>query len=182
MAELERIAELLEKRNQIDRKISEIIGRPSTIGHIGEFIASKIFKIELERSATEKGVDGVFAEGSLKGKTVNIKWYGKREGLLDITLDNLADYYLVITGPKSAQTTSRGTSRPMVISSVYLFEMAQLVSELKKSGVKIGVATSVRKSSWENAEIFPYKTNKKLELTEEQKKMLELFSSHPVRR
>lgn len=40
MAEIERIADLLKKRNEIDREISKIIGRPSTRGHIGEFTLS----------------------------------------------------------------------------------------------------------------------------------------------
>lgn len=63
MAKIEKIAELLKKRNEIDREIAKIICRPSTRGHIGEFIASKIFKIKLESSATTKGFDGVFTEG-----------------------------------------------------------------------------------------------------------------------
>lgn len=178
MAELERIANLLKKRNQIDRKISKIIGRPSTRGHIGEFIASKIFKIRLESSAATKGVDGVFTEGPLKGKTVNIKLYGKREGVLDIAVHELADYYLVLTGPKSAATTSRGSFRPLVISNVYLFEMAELVSRLGKRGVKLGIATSVAQLYWAEAEIFPREINDRLKLTKEQVRWLKLFTSN----
>jgi hypothetical protein len=178
MAEIERIADLLKKRNEIDREISKIIGRPSTRGHIGEFIASKIFKIELESSAATKGIDGVFTDGPLRGKTVNIKLYGKREGVLDIAVHELADYYLVLTGPKSAATTSIGSSRPLVISNVYLFEMRKLMNKMRKRGVKIGVATSVTQSYWEEAEIYPLETNKKLELTEEQVRLLDLFSDN----
>lgn len=176
MAELQELANLLQRRNEIDREISRIIDRPSTIGHIGEFVASRIFGIKLESSAVTKGIDGVFIEGPLKGKTVNIKWYGKQEGLLDLSLDNLADYYLVITGPKSAPLTSKGTTRPLVISHVYLFDMVDLVKELKHRGVKMGIATSVRKSWWDSAEIYPSRANKKLELTDEQERILELFS------
>jgi len=176
MAELRELANLLQRRNEIDLEISKIIGRPSTTGHIGEFVASRIFRIKLESSATTKGMDGVFIEGPLKGKTVNVKWYGKQEGILDINPDNLADYSLVITGPKSAPLTSKGTDRPLVISHVYLFDMISLVSELKQRGVKIGIATSVRRSSWDSAEIYPNRANKRLELTEEQTGILELFS------
>lgn len=173
---LQRLAVLLQKRNQIDQKISAIIGRPSTTGHIGEFVASKVFGIELESSATAKGIDGIFTEGPLKGKTVNIKWYGKQEGILDIAVDNQADYSLVITGPKSIPTTSKGAVRPLIVSYVYLFDMAELIRELKQRGVKMGIATSVRKSSWERAEIYPHRKNKRLGLTEEQERALELFS------
>jgi hypothetical protein len=176
MNELEKIADLLQKRRQIDEEISKIIGRPSIPQHIGEFIASKIFKIRLETSATAKGIDGAFIEGPLKGKTVNIKTYGKQESILDISLSSLADYYLVLTGPKSPSATSRGSSRPLVTSNVYLFEMAGLVNKLKKRGVKIGIATSVVQSDWTEAQIYPQITNKKLELTEEQVRLLELFA------
>ena len=178
MDTLEKIAELLEKRRQIDRKISKIIGRPALKGHIGEHIASKIFQIKLEDSASAKGIDGVFIKGPLKGKTVNIKLYGKREGILDIALDNLADYYLVLTGPKSAATTSRESSRPIVISDVYLFKMPELVSRLRKRGAKIGNATSVAKYYWAEAEIYPHKVNEELELTREQSRLLELFAAN----
>lgn len=178
MDELEKIAELLEKRKQIDREISKIIGRPALVGHIGEYIASKIFQIKLEDSASAKGIDGVFIKGPLKGKTVNIKLYRKREGILNITLDNLADYYLVLTGPKSAAATSRKSSRPIVISNAYLFKMPELISKLRKRGVKIGIATSVAKYYWTEAEIYPHKINDKFELTTEQARLLELFTTN----
>ena len=176
MDELAKIADLLKKRRQIDEDLSRIIRRPALPSHIGEFIASKVFSIRLELSATTKGVDGIFAEGPLKGNTVNIKMYGKQEGIMDITLVNLADYYLVLTGPKSPPATSRGQSRPIVVSHVYLFKMTDLVNTLEKRGVKIGIATSVRKSHWEEAEIYPNQRNRAIKLTEEQRKALRLFS------
>jgi hypothetical protein len=177
MNELEALASLLRKRKQIDSEISKIIGRPSIPQHIGESIASKIFNIRLEASATAKGIDGVFVEGPLKGKTVNIKTYGKQEGFLDVTLKNLADYYLVLTGPKSPPTTSRGESRPIVVDHVYLFEMKDLVDKIRKRGIKIGVATSIAKSYWEEVEIYPKQTNRRLELTKEHIRFLTLFST-----
>jgi len=177
MSELKALAALLRKRKQIDVEISKIIGRPSIPQHIGEFIASRIFSIRLEVSATTKGIDGVFVEGPLKRKTVNIKLYGKQEGILDIALENLADYYLVLTGPKSPPATSRGESRPVVIDHAYLFEMKDLVDKIGKRGIKIGVATSVAKSYWEEAEMYPKQTNRRLKLTKEQIRFLKLFST-----
>jgi len=106
----------------------------------------------------------------------NIKLYGKQEGSLDIALDNLADYYLVLTGPKAQPTTSRGKSRPLIISNVYLFEMSELINKLKKRGVKIDVATSVAKPYWAEAEIYPHRASKKLSLTKDQVRLLELFA------
>ncbi len=176
MNELPAIATLLDKRNQIDRQISKIIGRPALSSHIGEFIASKIFGIKLERSARSKGIDGVFCEGCLQGKTVNVKLYGKQEGILDIACENLAEYYLVLTGPKSKSASSRGELRPTVISHVYLFNMRTLVGILKNRGVKIGVAASVRRSLWEEAEIYPNQRNNEIKLNERQQKDLKLFA------
>jgi len=42
-------------------------------------------------------------------------------------------------------------------------------------GVKIGVATSVRRSLWDKAEVYPAQQNRELVLTEEQRDMLALF-------
>src|SRR3972149_7888423 len=174
MNELERLADLLAKKRQIDSNISSIINRPSLPGHIGEFIASRIFGIKFEVSATAKGIDGMFIEGPLKGKKVNVKLYGKQEGILDITTRSLADYYLVLTGPKSPPVTSRGATRPLVIDHVYLFEMRTLVKSLTNRNLKIGVATSVAKVYWDSAEIYPDQINKELVLTEEQLRQIRL--------
>ena len=127
-------------------------------------------------SASKKGVDGWCLDGPLRGRAVNIKIYGKREGLLNITLRNLADYYLVMTGSQSQPVTSKGTVRPIVISNVYLFNMKKLLGELKKRGVKIGVATSVAKKYWDEAEIYKSQTNKELILTVDQRRCWEYFS------
>jgi len=51
--ELKRLAELIRKKNEIEREITRIINRPALIGHVGEFMASKIFDIELAESAAE---------------------------------------------------------------------------------------------------------------------------------
>jgi hypothetical protein len=175
MAELESLAELLHTRNQINVDIAKIIGRPAVIQHIGAYIASTLFNITLEYSAAIKGIDGVFTEGRLKGKTVNIKLYGKQEGVLDVSLDNLVEYYLVLTGPRSHAPSSRGRSRPLVITNVYLFEMHGLVDILRRRGVNIGIATSVIKLLWTSAEIFPNQINEALKVTNEQRRSLTLF-------
>ncbi|HIH36405.1 MAG TPA: hypothetical protein HA232_00650 [Methanocellales archaeon] len=175
MKKLERLAELIHAKNKIDAEIAEIIGRPSLIGHIGEYIASEIFKIELKRSAVEKGIDGNFTQESLEGSTVNIKFHPKRENVLDVGTDPLPDYYLVITGPKSSAASSRGTTRPLFISNVYLFSSQKLINDLKDRGVKIGIATSVISNLWDEAEIYPNQRNRLILLSEEQIQQLERF-------
>ena len=105
MDDLKQLAKLIDTRNQIEREITALVGRPAAIGHIGEYIASRVFNIALEESASHKSSDGYFREEPLKGHTVNIKWFAFQEGLLDITPESLPDYYLVLAGLKSGTMT-----------------------------------------------------------------------------
>ena len=175
MDELKTLGDLIKTKNDIETQISQIIDRPGLQGHIGEFIAGKIFDLELHEDATKRGSDAVFKSGSIAGKNVNIKWYAKRENVLDINPIDPAEYYLVLAGPKSSMTSSRGTSRPLVINSVFLFESESLISQLKKRTVKIGIATSVTQKQWSDAEIFPNQGNNLLPVTEKQKELLGYF-------
>ena len=47
MEELSILADLIIERNEIGGRISSIVGRPAMMGHVGEFIASKIFAVRL---------------------------------------------------------------------------------------------------------------------------------------
>ena len=176
MKPIEQLAELIRERNELATRISAVIQRPCQIGHLGEFIAAAVFNIALEESATAKAIDGRFLDGPLAGKTVNIKWYAKRENLLDITPEELPDYYLVLAGPKSAATHSRGEVRPWLIDSVHLFEARTLVASLDERGVKIGVATSMRQAVWEQNEVYPRHTDDILLVSDEQRRLLSLFA------
>jgi len=169
---LAELADLIHQRNRVDEKIAEIISRPALNGHIGEYIASQIFRIALAESATNKGSDGVFTSGPLAGRSVNVKLYAKRENLLDINPSALPDYYLVLTGPKTPAASSRGTVRPLCVEVVFLFHARELVSRLRS---KIGIATSVPHAFWEEAEIYPRQNNPELVISQEQKEMLSLF-------
>ena len=173
--ELKSLASLIKERNGVEGKIAGIIDRPAHPGHIGEFVASKIFNIELPESAVNKGSDGYFREGSLAGKSVNIKKYSLSQGILDIRPDALPDCYLVLAGPKTPPASSRGTIQPWTIASVFLFDAYVLMQRLKERAVKIGIATSVRQELWREAEIYPSFNNPTLQLTETQVEMLAMF-------
>jgi hypothetical protein len=175
--DLTRLAELLRRRNALECEITEIIARPASIGHIGEYIAGRICNISLEHSATSKGIDGRFNDGLLRGRSVNIKWYALREGLLDITPDFLPDYYLVLAGPRSPAMTSRGRTRLWSIEGIYLFNSGGLVGQLQSRGVKLGVACSVAQSFWEQAEVYPIQRCSDLVLSTEQRQQVMLFSA-----
>ena len=170
-----KLTDLIKQRNNIEQDIAAITNRPAMLGHTGEYIASKIFNIRLQESASHKGIDGYFTDGNLTRKSVNIKWYTRQQGLLDITPDYLPDYYLVLSGAKVNASSSKGTVCPWEIYHVYFFDAVELVGKLMESGVKVGIATSVKKESWDKAEIFPAQKNISLVLSDNQKHLLSLF-------
>jgi len=173
--QLGRLAALIKERNKVEVEITAIIGRPAQVGHIGEYIAAHIFDLSLHDSAVTKGSDGIFKGGPLAGRSVNVKWYGKQEGILDINPNGLPDYYLVLAGPLATVLSSKGMTRPWVITSVYLFEATALLVTLHAANAKINVATSVRKALWDAAEIYPTQCNLVLPLTSAQRTQLSLF-------
>jgi hypothetical protein len=173
--QLRRIAGLLRERNSIDEEIAGIIQRPMASGHLGEWVASRIFDIELAAVAVEPGFDGRFRSAPLQGMTVNIKWYLKREGPLDTSETATLDYYLVLTGPPSAAASSHAGTRPWRIDAVYLFDARRLRSEQIARGVKGGTASSVTRQQWAAAEIYPAATNPALQVTARQAELLEHF-------
>lgn len=175
---IDTLAELLRSRAQIDERIAGVTGRPAERGHTGEFIAADIFGIELYRNAAIKGSDGFFQHEPLKGATVNVKWYGKSQGMLNIGPDPQPDYYLVMTGPKGDATSSRGRTNPWVIDSVFLFSGPRLVEALRKSGRKTGVAAGVPQALWRNAQVYPDGAISEIVLSVSQRRLLALFKSH----
>jgi hypothetical protein len=175
--DIHRLAQLISQRNSIDADFSALIGRPATQGHIGEFIASRIFDIQLMDSATNKVIDGHFRSGPLAGKSVDIKLYGKQEAIFDVSQAGQPDYLLVLTGPVVQPSSSRGQSRLLVINHVYLFNGPELAADIRRRGVKSGVATSVPSRLWEAAEIYPTQRSAYLALTSSQRSLIELFAA-----
>ncbi len=173
--QLQRLASLIQQRNRVDGEIAAAIGRPAHAGHIGRFVSAAIFDIQLNESATHHGSSGHFASGPLVGRSVSIRKYSLDQGILDVRPDALPDFFLVLTGARAGAASSRGTTQPWTIESVYLFEAVPLVEQLSARGVKIGVATSVRRHHWDDAEVYPSQNNETLPLTTEQISMIELF-------
>jgi len=176
MDSLKTLSDLIKTRNSIDADISQIIQRPAFTGHLGEYIASKIFDINLNSSATQKGHDGFFQSGTLKGKSVNVKFYSKRETLLDLSLDSPPDYYLVLSGPKISQTSSKNTTRPLVITYIFLIHSDTFLQQSKQRGIKITKQTSTIESQWTEYEIYPTRNENLFNLSDEQRNFLSLFS------
>jgi len=178
MDELHELAALLRERNDIDAKIAGLLGRPALPGHLGEAIASRVFHIRLHASAVHKGSDGAFERGSLAGKTVNIKYYGRCEGLLDLpTHHELPDFFLVLTGPRTSAGSSRGEVRPFVIEHAFLFDGRAIADAVGSRGLRIGPATSVASADWRDAELFPEPRCSLLRMDDEQRRQLSLFRS-----
>ena len=174
--QLARLAELIRRKNEIDNEIARLVNRPAQLGHVGEFIAARVFGIGLYSSATHAHSDGEFVDGPLAGKTVNVKWYLKREGVVDLTPDCACDFHLVMTGPHSPAARTAGATRPWIITAVYLFDTQQLLADQRARGVQVGVASSVREAQWQAAEIYPNANSRQLILSEEQRRLLALFA------
>lgn len=176
MKQLEELAALLRRRNEIDEKIAAHLHRPALNGHIGEFVASEVFGIRLADSATQRGFDGHFEAGPLAGKSVDVKYYGKQEGILDLPAHgDYPDFYLVLAGPLSAPGSSRGGTRPFVIDAAFLFESATLIPALRERGIRLGTATSVAKAFWRDALVYPKARSPHLTLSTEQMVALDAF-------
>jgi hypothetical protein len=64
----------------------------------------------------------------------------------------------------------------MTVEHVYLFDGKALADDIRRRGVGFGVAVSIPKVQWEEAEIFPNPANPELPVTEQQRRLLALFS------
>jgi hypothetical protein len=176
ISQLVHLAEAIREHNTVHARIAELIDRPALVGHVGEYIASAIFDIELNLSASAKGHDGFFRPPSpLAGRSVNIKWGTVFEGGMDVSPDAEVDDYLALTGPRATSMTSKGRTRPWLVESVFLFDLRELRAALIAAGVGIGVATSIRRSFWDAAMIYPEACNPRLVLSEEQRRLVALF-------
>jgi hypothetical protein len=106
-----------------------------------------------------------------RATSVNIKTYSRHESVLDIS-PHSSDCYLVLTGP-----AGQARVLPWVNDSVLLFNSEQLLATLTTRGIKIGIATSVRKQDWEAARIYPPQPISQLQLSSAQIARLELFTT-----
>jgi hypothetical protein len=174
MSDLPQLASFLKSRNTIDSKIATLIGRPVQAQSVGEYIASVIFGIALEEPAPHKTTDGRFTRGPLAGRTVDVQWHTRHDGILHLKTDPLPDYYLVFVGSKEA-TMFHNLSIPWVIDAVFLFDSGELYTALRERGVQVGKGTSITGPLWERAEIYPAQKNTRLMLSNEERGQLALF-------
>ena len=79
MNNLPQLASLLKSRDAIDYKIATIIGHPTQVQSVGEYIASVIFGIALTRKiVVHKNSDGHFVRGPLAGQPRGFCVYGEQ--------------------------------------------------------------------------------------------------------
>lgn len=178
MESLHTLASLVQIRNVVDGEIARIIGRPAHPGHIGEFVAAAIFDIQLMTSASHKAIDGHFQSGPLAGRSANIKYGSRKDGLMNLVASpdpvDHPDYYLVLTGPNVGASSSKGHHAPWVIQQAFLFESRELLKKLALKGIKPGTATSIRTALWAEAMIYPESGTRML-LSAQQRETLLLF-------
>jgi len=163
LASVTAVAQLVRERNEIDGEITRIINRPSVAGHLGEWLASQLFDIDLEPPDSAEAYDGRFASGPLATRSVNIEWISKRDEDLALASARPIDFRLVFAGPRALALTMRGISRPVRINACYLFDTR---------GLEAGQATP---GEWDAAEIFPRRNNSQLAIDPEAHALLALF-------
>ncbi len=178
--ELVHLADLIRTRNSAVKSIATFVGRPATVGELGEFIASLVFDIQLDPAGATQGISGRFTAGKVRGKNVSVKWYGRYEGVLAINEDALPDFYLVMTGPKGETNDWSRQVPAWSIDYVFLIGAQALTQELLKRGVRISQTTSLREEDWDRCEMYPNPRCPYLTLTDEQRAMLNLFNSQSV--
>jgi hypothetical protein len=172
--ELHQLATLLRARDDLDARIATLTGRSARQGDIGEFIAAQVFDIDLAGIATQACHDGRFRSGPLAGRTVNVKTYGDAFTGIDIS-PHPCDMYLVFSGPRRPLGVVR--HHQWRISAAYLFDTRRLLETLNGRGVKIGIATSIRRGDLEAAQIYPVAgPTAPLRLTPERTALLSLFA------
>ncbi|MEU2664891.1 hypothetical protein [Micromonospora sp. NPDC007220] len=171
---LRQLATLLRDRDELDARMAALTRRSARTGDIGEFIAAQVFDITLADTTIQPGYDGTFRTGSLAGRTVNVKTYGDAFTGLDISPHH-CDFYLILSGPARPPAAVR--HHRWRISAAYLLDSRRLLETLKARGVKIGIATSIRRGDLERAQVFPTSgADAPIRLTPEQTALLSLFT------
>jgi hypothetical protein len=141
------MAALLRARNEADAVIAGLLRRPAEQGHLGEWLAVRLLELEPAPSAHRCRLGREVRSGPLAGRTVNVKSYGALQGILDLHEDDAAtDEYLVLSGTREAAGSSRGALGPLAVAHVHLIEGRPLIADLRSRGIKIGIASSVRRS------------------------------------
>lgn len=169
--DLIRLAEIIRSRNDTESRIAEIIKKRGDKGSVGEYIASRIFGIDLAKSGRQKGYDGIFKSKPLTGSSVDVKFYPKQQWSIDINPKAWPDYFLILAGPERIDSKAH----LWLIKSVYLFDARKLKKKLEQRSVKIGRATSVIQDLWHDAEIYPNTVSRFVTVTKEQRRMISLF-------
>jgi len=167
MKPLDTLSALVLEHNKIAEQITHVIGRPAQLGHVGEYLASSLFDVELAPAANNRLVDGHFRGGLLKGRSVDVKMYPVRENVLDMHETAIPDFFLVFAGPKGSAVSSKKKGRPWVIDGIYLFDAAAISAMLRAAGRRPGTGTSVAQSHWDVAEVYPRHECTLLDISEE---------------
>jgi hypothetical protein len=169
------VARLVRERDVIDGEITRIINRPAVAGHLGEWLASELFDIDLEPPGSAEAFDGRFASGPLATGTVNIEWISRRDEQLDPDSSRAIDFHLVFTGTRALALTTKGLVRPVRINACYLFDARELEARQAARGATSCAAAGLRAEEWNAAEIFPDRNNPLLTIGPEAHGLLALF-------
>jgi hypothetical protein len=171
--EIVELSSLIKRINGAKEDIAELIGRPAAIQGIGESIAAEILGVSLQETAPHIRRTGVFLDGPMKGKRVEIEWQVRSFDAVSVGEE--ADCLLYLVGISSFYRTPHEYYRPWLINSVYFIDPEEL-SRLRKSDQGCIWDISMKKEEWKKFEIYPESNSQHLVLDEGQKEMFGLFS------
>jgi hypothetical protein len=176
MDALNQLADAIRQRNQAEDRIATIVGRPVSAGTLYQFVACRVFDIDLDGPDCDvlHGV-GRFCSGPLAGRSVAVRRTGVSTRSLDITIDPLPDFILVMACSDAVSVSPEFDARPSLVDRVYLFDAGRLVAELEGRGRKVGAGTVVDRLTWQAAEIYPQQRSGHYLLSGAQRHALGLF-------
>lgn len=174
-AELRQMAGLLRARNAIDDVIATITDRPVNPGHLGEWIAARIFPSN-SSSRPLPGPSTAAFDRSCRGRGGEREVVRQARGCAGH--DGAFVSRLLPRADRSALGRTHLTRyHPPTHDRVGLpFPAAKLAETIRDTGLKLGIATSVRNALWDAAEVYPEQCNPELPLSPQQRHLLALFS------
>lgn len=111
-------------------------------GHLGEWITSRIFDIQLEAYPSAKGIDARFRSGPLRESTVNVKWNVKHQAGSTRPTKTRSKTTSSSKTPRFRPDPHVAPPRRGCIVPVYVFDALRLKTE-QLAGVKLGIESSV---------------------------------------
>ncbi len=168
---MRRLSDLLALKNYSELEIAHLIGMKARAEYVAAFVCSCVLNIGLEESTSCPFLSGIFADGPLKGASVQIARVPADCFSSFIQRCPKTDYFLFIGGRDSRKGGSSGFYSAWTIRSIYLVPSRDLMSHSPETGTSEILSDCFP----DDFEIYPASKCSLLELTHYQRQLLDLF-------